>query len=430
MYIFSWTYIKEKWTHVGFQKYFRNMGWSFSGKVFSLLMSLFVGVLVARYLGPERYGVLNYAISFVTIFFFLASFGIDNILVRDLIKYREKNESILNTAFVIKIVGGILTILIATTASILVKNDFYTTILVFIYSLQLLFIPIIVTDAYFQSILKYKYSFAAQFISTLSVSILKLYLVYVGLGTGWFVLALVFEITVSTFVQINIFTKIGRQIKFDFNYNLAKKMISDGWPFILNTAFILIYTKIDQVLVGKMIGTTSLGIYSAGVKLAEMWYFIPATICGVLFPAIINAKIIHNDLYRARLKKIFLLIILLSFFIALFEFIFAKQLIYILFGQVYMGSVVILKIYTWAGIIVAIITIMQQYLIIENKTKIIMYSSLVGAATNVILNLLFIPPFGIIGSAWATVISYTIIPIFIFISTNINLLKTKCEKNV
>jgi O-antigen/teichoic acid export membrane protein len=413
-------YIKEKWNHAGFQKYFRNMGWSFGGKMFSLLMSLFVGALVARYLGPEKYGVLNYALSFVTIFVFLSSFGIDNILVRDLIKNREKNEDIINTAFVLKLIGGLIVIILSTASSILIKNDIYTTVLVFIYSLHLIFVSLSVTDSYFQSILKYKYSFIAQFSSTIFVSILKLILIYIGLGTGWFVLAMVFEIVVSAFILLRLFKqKSGYKIKLKIDYKLAKQMLLSSWPFILTVAFYLIYTKIDQIMIGKMMDTHALGIYSAGVKLAEIWYFIPSIICGVLFPAMINAKLIHDDLYRQRIKKILIFILLIAFSISLFEFIFAKYLILIIFGKAYLQSVSVLKIYTWAGIIVSLIIVMQQYLTIENKTKTIMVSSFLGAFANIILNIFLIPSFGINGAAIATIISYALIPITIITTKKI-----------
>jgi len=417
-------YIKEKWNHAGFQKYFINMGWSFSGKIFSLFMSLIVGVIVARYLGPQRYGVLNYALSFVTIFAFLSSFGIDNILIRDLIKYKEKKEEILNTTFIIKLIGGGVVIIFSTLFSILLKNDTYTTILIFIYSLHLIFSSLSVIDSYFQSIIKYKYSFWAQLSSTTAVSILKLILVYMGLGTGWFLLALVFEIAFSSFVLFKIFINKGNHIKLSFNFDLAKKMLMDSWPFILTSAFYLIYTKIDQIMIGKMMNTEALGIYSAGVKLAEIWYFIPAIICGVLFPAIVNAKTVHDNLYKERIKKIFLFILGISFSIALFEFIFAKYLILILFGSAYMGAIIILKVYTWSGVLVSMIMVLQQYLTIENKTKTIMISSFFGAITNIILNLIFIQKYGIIGSAFATIFSYTSIPLIILI---INFKKNKHE---
>ncbi len=409
-------YIKEKWQHAGFQKYFRNMGWAFGARGFALMMSFFVGTYVARYLGPERYGVLNYVLSFVTIFAFLSSFGIDNILIRDLIKYREKEEEVLDTAFSLKLIGGILVIFVSVFSSVLIKNDIYTTLLIFIYSIQLIFNAFNITDSYFQSVVKYKYSSIAQVLSTIAVSSLKLFLVYKGLGTGWFVFALVFEGFVSSVILLRFFFKEGHHIKLSLEIDLAKKMLSDSWPFILSSAFYMIYTKIDQVMIGKMIDTTSLGIYAAGVKIAEIWYFVPAIICGVMLPAVINAKIKDHDLYKTRVKRLFWLIVGISFMISFFEFIFAKYLILFLFGKAYISSIIILQIYTWAGIVVSAVMVIQQYLITENKTKLIMISSSVAAIINVLLNLIFIPRFGIIGSAWATIISYSTIPAIVWIS--------------
>jgi O-antigen/teichoic acid export membrane protein len=413
------TYIKEKWQHAGFQKYFRNMGWAFSGKITSLILSFFIGALVARYLGPERYGVLNYALSFVTIFVFLSSFGIDNILVRDLIKNKEESEVIINTSFSIKLIGGILVIFISTLSS-LIFNDFYTTLLIFLYSLHLLFGSLGVLDSYFQSVLKYKYGFIGQFVSVIIVSIFKLFLIYNKFGTGWFILAIVLDTFFAYSIIYFIYRKQGKRLRLNLNLNIAKKMIADSWPFILTGAFFLIYTKIDQIMIGKMIDTASLGVYSAGVKLSEIWYFIPTIICGVLFPSIINSKNTNENLYKKRIKKLFYLIIPISFFIALFEFIFAKYLILFIFGQAYLGSVIVLQVYTWAGIIVSIILVAQQYLTVENKTKLIMFSSLIGAVANIILNIFLIPKYGILGAAFATLISYSLIPMIIYFSKEKN----------
>jgi hypothetical protein len=78
------SYIKEKWVHAGFQKYLQNTGWMFFGRVFMLIIAFFVGIYIARYLGPANYGLFNYAISFAGLFGFLTSFGIDGIVSREI----------------------------------------------------------------------------------------------------------------------------------------------------------------------------------------------------------------------------------------------------------------------------------------------------------------------------------------------------------
>ncbi|MFZ2038545.1 MAG: flippase [Minisyncoccia bacterium] len=420
MYKSAHKYIKEKIEHPGFQKYTKNMGWAFASRVFSLIISFFIGALIARYLGPERYGSLNYVLSFVTIFAFLSSFGIDNILARDIIKEKEKTEEILNTAFTIKLFGSLLVFIIIIFFSFFVinRNDNYINILIFIYSLQFLTYPINVIDTYFQAIAKNKYLFISQFFATVVVSGLKLFLIFQGFGVGWFIIALVVEALVYSLIILYIFQKNGHRLKFKINLSLTKKMLSDSWPFILNSAFFLIYSRIDQIIIKKMMNNEALGLYSAGVKPAEIWYFIPLLICSSFFPALVNAKISDEKVYENRVKKIFFLIVGISVFIALFEFIFAEYIILLLFGSNYSGAVEVLKIYTWAGVAISIVTVLSQYLVIENKAKTIMISSSAGAIVNIFLNLWFIPIWGIIGSAYATLLSYSIIPLFIWLFSN------------
>ena len=169
-----------------------------------------------------------------------------------------------------------------------------------------------------------------------------------------------------------------------------------------------------------MLSNQALGIYAAGVKPAEVWYFIPALICSSLFPAVMNAKMIDQKTYIKRFKGLLYSIFGLSFAVALFEFIFAKYIVLFLFGEPFLEAAGIIRIYTWAGIAVAVIMVIQQYLTIENKSMIIMFSSLVGAAVNIVLNILLIPKFEITGSAYATLISYFCIPLIIVAMLSIN----------
>jgi O-antigen/teichoic acid export membrane protein len=416
MQMLSMAYIKEKWQHAGFQKYFRNLGLAFSSKMYSLIASFFVGALVARYLGPERYGVLNYVMSFVTIFAFLASFGIDNILVRDLVKFKEKRQTLLNTALLLKIIGAAFVVILIFLLSLLFKNDGYTSFLIFLYSLQLFVAATSVIESYFQSEVKYKYIFRAQLVSTTAVSLLKLFFIYAAFGTGWFVVSLVFESLVYSFVLLRYFNREHGTLLPTIDFTLAKKLLSDSWPFLITTAFYLVYSRIDQVMIGKMLSNAELGIYSAAVKLAEIWYFVPTLICSVILPSIVLSKETSLQLYKNRNRKLFWFVTSLGFFFALFEFIFAHFLVSFIFGGAYSGAIAVLRIYTWAGVFISMILVLNQILTVENRTKVIMVSSCAGALLNILFNFILIPRFGIVGSAWATLLSYAFVPIIIAIS--------------
>ena len=66
------------------QKILANVFWAMLGKIVNMVGQLFVGILVARYLGPEKYGIMNYVISYVTLFTIISGFGLTNIEIREL----------------------------------------------------------------------------------------------------------------------------------------------------------------------------------------------------------------------------------------------------------------------------------------------------------------------------------------------------------
>jgi O-antigen/teichoic acid export membrane protein len=408
--------IVYKFLHPGVQKYLKNAGWALAGRVVALAASFLVGLAVARYLGPTNYGTLNYILSIVTIFSFLSSFGIDGILVRDLITYKDKEKEILNTAFTLKLIGGGLVILIVSVFSFFVlKAELGIIGLIILYSTQMIFLSFNVIDSYFQSVVKYKNLFLAQFVSTILVSMLKLVFIYLRLSLEWFVASLLFEVIVSTGIMVALFNRAGGQLKVTVDRKLAKKMLSDSWPFILTSAFFLIYSRIDQVIIGKMLSSKDLGIYAAGVKPAEIWYFLPTLLCSALFPAVVNARINDRRIFIERVKKLFLLVTSLAVIIASIETLFARFIIELLYGSAFIQAAIILQIYTWAGVAISANIVWQQFFTVENKTKIIMLTSLIGAVLNLVLNLILIPHYGIVGSAYATLISYSAVLISYFL---------------
>ena len=98
---------KEIWAHQGFQRYFKNTGWMFFGQMFNII-SVVVGIWLARYLGPENFGIFSYVLAFVGLFSFISGFGVNDILTRDLVAYPEKRDKLLGTAFFINLGSGFL----------------------------------------------------------------------------------------------------------------------------------------------------------------------------------------------------------------------------------------------------------------------------------------------------------------------------------
>jgi PST family polysaccharide transporter len=189
----------------------------------------------------------------------------------------------------------------------------------------------------------------------------------------------------------------------------------DSWPLLLAGLSGYVYAKIDQVLLLHYINSTTVGIYGVAVKLTQIWAFIPGLIIGSMFPAIVNSKKIDFKLYAKRFKALSSITVGITFIIALPLYIFAPLVINIIFGDAYISAVPILRIYLWTSIAITLVVLTQQYFITENLTRIFLYTSIIGATSNILLNIILIPNFGSEGSAWGTLISYLSVVLSLFL---------------
>lgn len=412
--------IKEKWQHEGFQKYFRNTGWMFIGKVASMIIAFIATAYIARNLGPTNYGQLSYAISYVGLFGFIASLGLDQIVYRDIIKFPEEKNRYIGTAFTIKIITSIVTIAICTVIAFFLSDKDVSLFLIFIISLTFIFSPFQLLNYEFQAEAKSKYPTLVSLITVLILNVLKIIVIFNNQGVIYLALIILLEPILMAIGLVYYRLKIyGHFIGFTYNKEIAKNLLKDSFPLIFATAFFGVYARIDQVMIKNMMNSESVGLYDSAVRVSELWYFLPNIIVASLFPAIINAKNVSEELYYKRTKKLFIIVISISIVTALMTTIFSKYLILIIFGTGFMGAVTVLNIYVWSNIGATLNMLSQQVLISENLSKKISVMIFLGMIINVGLNLWLIPVYGISGAAVASLISYLIpfLSLFLFRNT-------------
>jgi len=405
---------KYRWilNHEGFKRYFLNTGWMFGGQLFFLLVSFFIGAWVARYLGPENYGVLNYATAFVGLFTFLSDFGAGAILTRELVKFPEKRDRLMGTVFRMKLTGGALALILATIATFAVRANPLTRLLVIIFALSLILQSMNVISLYFQSQVKSKNNVRAMIFATCISSFLKILAVLTGQGVIAIIAIYALDVVWQGIGFIYSYRRAGLKISaWSFDWKLAKEIWRSSWPLMLSAAASYIFLRIDQVMIGTMMGKREVGFYAAAVKLVEIWYFIPGIICSSLFPAIINARKLDPKIYHQRLKNFYILMTIIPLLISAPIVLLSKPLIYWLFGASYLPAVGVLRVYIWSSLGLFLGTAVYQHLMAEDKARIMFIVNIIAMATNVGLNLFFIPAFGLTGAAWATLISYCIMPI-------------------
>lgn len=414
---FSSSYIREKWGHSGFRKYFQNTAWMFGSRILSMGISFLATIYIARNLGPTNYGQLSYAISFVSLFGFIASLGIDGILYRDLIRLPEKRTNLLGTAFAIKFVAGLFTGIMVALFALFFAQDDVSKILIFILAGTFIINPFQIIIFEFQSRADSKYPSIVSLFVGLLLNILKVFIVATGKGVIYLALTLLLESVLYAVLYLFIYEKKTSDsvAAWSFDRHYAKSLLKDSSPLIALSAFSMIYARIDQVFIKHMIDATAVGLYDSAVRLAEVWSFIPSIVISAVYPAIVNAKMTARELYNQRLIKLALFLLVLAVGIALPVSIFSSFIISTLYGSAFLGAIPVLKIYVWANIGTFLGIFVTQYLMTENYRKILFFVALVPMLCNVGLNILWIPIYGIEGAAYATLISYSLAPISILL---------------
>jgi len=396
--------------HQGFMKYFKNTSWLFFEKILRMLVGLFVGIWVTRYLGPERFGLFSYAQSFVGLFAAIATLGLDGIVVREIVKDESKATELIGTAFYLKLMGAVVTLFVLAIAIQFTSNDRYTNLLVFIIASATIFQSFNVVDMYFQSKVLSKYVVFSNITSLFISSIIKIILILINAPLVAFAWAILFDSVVLAMGFIYFFLKYStceiKKIK--FNKTIAISLLKDSWPLILSGVVISIYMKIDQVMIQEILGNEAVGQYAAATRLSEIWYFIPTILVSSLFPAVVNARKQSEELYYSRLQKLFDLVVWIAIAIALPMTFLSDIIVNMLYGEQYNQAASVLTIHIWASIFVFLGVASGQWFIAENLQLLAFWRTFCGMVTNIFLNLLLITKFGIKGVAIATLVSYMI----------------------
>lgn len=394
----------------GFKKILSNTGYLFGEKVFNMILSLLVGIWVARYLGPDDYGLWQYANSLVGLVTALATLGTTQIVIRDLVNEPEEKEgSILGTSFILMIVAGSITAITVIGIGFWFNDESVTRWLIVISSVNLILISFNAFDYWFQSKVLSKYSVFARTSAKLVASVLKVCFILLTLSVIYFALAVIIGAVVKIIIWLYSYKKENREVrKWNFDVSYAKGILKDSWPLIVSGLSVAIYMKIDQVMLKSMVDANAVGNYAVAVKISELWYFIPMAIASSVFPAIIKSKKQSKEIYYKRLQYLYDVMVGMAVAIAVPMTFLSDPLINVLFGPEYSLAGGVLAIHIWAGIFVFLGVARSKWIINENYQFYGMLFTLVGAVSNVALNIWLIPIWGIIGAAWATVISYVI----------------------
>lgn len=390
------------------QKILGNICWLFADKFLRMGVGLFVGAWVARYLGPEQFGLFSYAVAFTALFSALATLGLDGIVVRDIVREPERRDEILGTAFALKVIGGAVAFILTMSAILVLRPaDVLTHWLVGIIALGGVFQSFDTIDFWFQSQVQSRYPVVAKNAAFIVIAVAKVVLIVAHAPLVAFAWVGTAETVVGAIgLAVVYLSRGGRLSSWKRSAGLGLRLLHDSWPLIFSSIVIVVYMRIDQVMLGEMVGNSEVGVYSAAVGLAEVWYFIPGAVVSSTFPSVVAARMENDELFYGRLQKLYNLMALLAYMVAIPATFLAGPIVELLYGGAYAKAGPMLALLVWAGLFTNLGIARSSFLTTMNWTKVHFVTVFLGCLINVALNYILIPRYGGMGAVVASCVAY------------------------
>lgn len=386
---------------------FVNSAWLIADKVVRLGLGLFVWVWLARHFGPANFGLWNYAIAFTALFGAVSALGMDGVLVRELVRDPSKTGALLGTAMFLRLIASTLAAISAVAALLWLRpGDPLVLVLVALNAFVLVFQSSQIIDLYFQAQMRTRPAVLAVNAAFLLATIGRVWLLAIGASMEWFAGSLVFEAGLAALLLWVAYRSAARRrIPWRVDSKVAKSLLDESWPLLLSSLAVMVYMRMDQVMLASIVGDEAVGQFSAALRIAEVWYFLPAAFLSAAFPAMMAKRAEAPKDYERYVQRLYDYMAWLGLAVALITTALAPWVISVLYGPRFAPAASILTVQTWAGVTVAMSFVHGRWLLAEGLQKYGLAYTLAAAFVNMGLNLLLIPRFGAVGAAWATLAS-------------------------
>lgn len=386
------------------QKIVNNLLWAVGGKVVNLVGSLVLGIIVARYLGVEQYGLMNYVISYAFLFQTLASFGLDSIEVREEAAGKVPVNTIIGTAFWIKVVFGIICIALSIGTAVVMSEDGYTIGLVALYSSYIVFNSFVVIRNYFTSLVQNKYIVLSEIFRTFVGIAIKLTMWATDCSLTWFVAAFAFDHVLLAGGYISSYHhKIGKLKEWRFSLPYAKYLLKESFPLLLTNAAVIIYQRIDQVMIGHMVSKADVGYFSVAAKFVEVMIFIPATIAHTISPILVQMLDKSREIYTVKAQQYLNITVWISILCSIGVSVISYWIVLHTFGTQYLHAAAILQVLSFKMVSVALSNGGGIMVIVERLQKWVFFRDVLGCLVCIGLNWWLLPMYGAMAAAFVAI---------------------------
>ncbi len=409
--------LKKLFSFLKNSKEAKNSGWLIGGKVAQMVLTFVVGIFTTRFLGPDNYGTINYALAYVSFVSAFCTLGINSVIIKDFHDHPEEQGTAIGTALLLRTASSLMAAAaMVGVSAILDRGEKLTIAVVALTGISVVFQVADTINYWFQSRYQSKVTAAAALIAYAVTSAYRIILLALGKSVYWFAFATSVDyICVAVFLFAAYRKYKGPSLHFSFDK--AKSLLGKSYHYILSGMMVSIYGATDRLMLKQMMDEATVGYYSLASALNLMWVFVLAAIIDSMYPTIISLHSESKEAFERKNRQLYAIVIYVSIAAAIGFFTLGKPIIVLLYGAEYAPAALPLKIITWYTIFSYLGVARNAWIVCEDQQKYLKYMYLSAAVINVFLNLLFIPRFGGAGAAAASLITQIctsiILPCFI-----------------
>lgn len=383
----------------------KNAGWMIAGRLIQMILSLFVGVITARYLGPANYGLISYAGAYIAFFSGICTLGANAILLKELVQNPEKEGELLGSNLVLRALVSALSAVCIVSIVAIVDNGERTTISVTILcSLSLIFNIFDIYRLWFQSKLQSKYTAIIALVAYVVTAAYRIVLLICKKNVTWFAFASSVDYICIAILYLIYYYKSGGR-KLSFSFATGKQMIKEGHHFVISGMMVAIYGQTDKMMLKQMLGETEVGYYATATALCTMWCFVLSAIIESFHPSIIATHKTDKKQFEQKNKQLYAIVFYLSVFVSLCFCLFGSFAIDLLYGKEFAPAVKPMRVATWYTAFSYFGAARNAWIVCEGKQRYLKYIYLAAAICNVLLNIPLISAWGATGAAVASLIT-------------------------
>ena len=385
-----------------------NSAWLIVDRLLRMALALLVGAWVARHLGPSRYGELAYGVALVALWQAMANLGLDSVLVRDLSREPEQAHRLLGTALGLRLASGSICWVGAVACSaVLQPGNVQAIAIAGILGAGLLFQTSDIVDLWFQGRMRSRLAVLPRSLAYVLAATLKVALILIDAPLWAFAGALLTE-GVLVAVNLSVAYRQGcpTQARWAFDRSRAIEMLRESWPFMVAGLSVIIYMRIDQIVLSTFSNPRELGLYSAVMPFSQAWHLIPMTICASVLPGLSVLKTTRPDAYTLRIRQLFTAMFWSGLLVAASTALAAPWIIGWLLGPAFGDAVNVLRWHAATNVFVFLGTAQSVAIVGDGTSRIALARTVVGASVSLSMNLLLVSRWGAIGAAWSAVVAY------------------------